>query len=296
MTGIFAGFKKRYDEADTATFDELFPPYTEEAADPFPKEGMCELPVDMIDPNPGQPRRYFDGEALLALSDSIKKYGILQPLNVTYDKSSGRYVLVAGERRLRAARLLGMERVPSVIIEADMGKSEELAIIENIQRENLNIFEEARAIYSLITKYKMTQETAASKLSVSQSYVANKLRLLKLTADEAESILEAGLTERHARALLRLKDEMLRASALRHIVSRGMNVAMTEEYIDGLLTEPKKEKEDRQTVKLGIRDIKLFCNTIDRAVDTIKRAGVPVSTSRTDAPDHTEITISIARK
>lgn len=295
MTGIFAGFKRRCEEVNEATFDELFPPYEDEKETASPKEGMCELPVDMIDPNPGQPRRYFDGEALLALSDSIKKYGILQPLTVTYDTASGRYVLVAGERRLRAARLLGMDRVPSVVIEADRGRSEELAIIENIQREDLNIFEEARAIYSLITKYKMTQETAASKLSVSQSYVANKLRLLKLTANEAESILEAGLTERHARALLRIKDETQRCTALRRIISRRMNVAMTEEYIDGLLTEPKQEKTDRQTVKLGIRDIKLFCNTIDRAVDTIKKAGVPVSTSRTDAPDHTEITISIAR-
>lgn len=292
MTGIFAGFKRRTEDEGEVTFAELFPPYEDEET--AVKEGLSELPVDMIDPNPGQPRRYFDGEALLALSDSIKKYGILQPLSVTYDGGTGRYVLVAGERRLRAARLLGMDRVPAVVIEADRGRSEELAIIENIQREDLNIFEEARAIASLITKYGMTQETAAGKLSVSQSYVANKLRLLKLSAEEAESILEAGLTERHARALLRIKEQERRGAALRHIIKGRMNVAMTEEYIDGLVLAPKEEK--RQTVKLGIRDIKLFCNTIDKAVDTIKRAGIPVSTSRTDAPDHTEITISIPKK
>ncbi len=292
MTGIFAGFKRRTEDEGEVTFAELFPPYEDEET--TVKEGLSELPVDMIDPNPGQPRRYFDGEALLALSDSIKKYGILQPLSVTYDGSTGRYVLVAGERRLRAARLLGMDRVPAVVIEADRGRSEELAIIENIQREDLNIFEEARAIASLITKYGMTQEIAAGKLSVSQSYVANKLRLLKLSPEEAESILEAGLTERHARALLRIKEQERRGAALRHIIKGRMNVAMTEEYIDGIVLAPKEEK--RQTVKLGIRDIKLFCNTIDKAVDTIKRAGIPVSTSRTDAPDHTEITISIPRK
>lgn len=275
------------------SFAELFPPYEDETRGVTESDGLTELPVDMIDPNPGQPRRYFDGEALMSLSESIKLYGILQPLSVTYHRETGRYTLVAGERRLRAAKLLGMERVPAIIIDADPGKSEELAIIENIQREDLNIFEEARAIASLITKYGLTQEEAASKLSVSQSYVANKVRLLKLTRDEAEYILEAGLTERHARALLRIKDPARRISALRQIISRGMNVAATEEYIDRILA-PKEEKERTgQKIKMGIRDIKLFCNSIDRAVDTIKRAGVPVSTSRTDAPDHTEIVISI---
>lgn len=289
MTGIFAGFKRRTDEAP-ATFAELFP--TEET---YPEAGTLEnLPVDMIDPNPGQPRRYFDGEALLALSESIRRYGILQPLSVTHDPMTGRYVLVAGERRLRAAKLLGLDRVPAVMVDADPAKSEELAIIENIQREDLNIFEEAAAIASLIGKYGMTQEQAASKLSVSQSYVANKLRLLKLSPEEAELILEAGLTERHARALLRVKDQGKRGSALRHIIRHRLNVAMTEEYIDRLLAAENAPKpEPRQNVRMGIRDIKLFCNSIDRAVDTIKRAGVPVSASRTDAPDRTEILICI---
>lgn len=298
MTGIFTGFRRRAEEEQPEiSFAELFPPYEGETEKNEEKEGLCDLPVDMIDPNPGQPRRYFDGDALLSLSDSIRRYGILQPLSVTYDRGTGRYVLVAGERRLRAARLLGMDRVPAVIVEADVATSEELAIIENIQREDLNIFEEAHAIASLITKYGMTQETAASKLSVSQSYVANKLRLLKLSSEEAETILEAGLTERHARALLRIKEVDRRGMALRHIIKGGLNVAATEEYIDSLLAAPKKEEpERRQNVKYGIRDIKLFCNSIDKAVDLIKRAGIPVSTSRTDAPDHTEITICIPRK
>lgn len=300
MTGIFTGFRRRAEEEQPEiSFAELFPPYAdEENTKPAKeaKEGLCDLPTDMIDPNPGQPRRYFDGDALLSLSDSIKRYGILQPLSVTYDRQSGRYVLVAGERRLRAARLLGMDRVPAVIVEADPVRSEELAIIENIQREDLTMFEEAHAIAALTAKYGMTQEIAAKKLSVSQSYVANKLRLLKLSAEEADTILEAGLTERHARALLRIREPERRVAALRHVIKAGLNVAGTEEYIDSLFVSPKKDEPDRQRVKCGIRDIKLFCNSIDKAVDIIKRAGVPVSTSRTDSPDHTEITICIPKK
>ena len=295
MTGILQGFRKRTEPEPQIDLAELFPPYEDEVET---REGYSEVPVDMIDPNPGQPRRYFDGEALMSLSESIRNYGILQPLSVTYDDCTGRYTLIAGERRLRAAKLLGMARVPTVTVNADPRRSEEMAIIENIQREDLNIFEEARAIASLITKYEMTQETAAAKLSVSQSYVANKLRLLRLSHDEAELILESGLTERHARALLRIKDQTVRTAALHHIISRSMNVASAEEYVDKLLAPSKEKAEDasRQKVKMGIRDIKLFCNSIDRAVDIIKRAGVPVSTSRTDAPDHTEILISIPNR
>lgn len=294
MTGIFSGLRKKTDEAPFS-FEELFP--TEEAESPA-HGGLELLPIDMIDPNPVQPRRYFDGDALLALSESIKLHGILQPLSVTYVRPTGRYTLVAGERRLRAARLLGMERVPAVIIDADCEKSEELAIIENIQREDLSIFEEARAIASLLSKYEMTQERAARALSVSQSYVANKLRLLKLSPEEAQAVLEAGLTERHARALLRLKDPIRRGAALRHIIARALNVAMTEEYIDSLIcTEPaERESLSRQKVRIGIRDIKLFCNSIDKAVDTIKKAGVPVSATRTDSPDRTEILICIPNR
>lgn len=294
MTGIFSGLRKKTYEAPFS-FEELFPA---DEAEPSAGSGLELLPIDMIDPNPVQPRRYFDGDALLALSESIKLHGILQPLSVTYSRPTGRYTLVAGERRLRAARLLGMERVPAVIIDADSEKSEELAIIENIQRENLSIFEEARAIASLLSKYEMTQEQAARALSVSQSYVANKLRLLKLSPEEAQTVLEAGLTERHARALLRLKDPMRRGAALRHIIAKALNVAMTEEYIDSLICTDSSDKEplSRQRVRIGIRDIKLFCNSIDKAVDTIKKAGVPVSATRTDSPDRTEILICIPNK
>ncbi len=256
---------------------------------------VTELPVTLIDPNPSQPRRYFDGEALMTLADSIRRYGILQPLSVT--KSGERYTLVAGERRLRAAKFIGLEKVPVALLDADAQTGEEMAVVENIQREDLNIFEEARAIASLVTKYSLTQETVAKRLSVSQSYVANKLRLLKLSPEEEAAILEAGLTERHARSLLRIRDEAQRSAALRHVVRRHLNVAATEEYVDNLLLREKTEKPPReeQNVKMGMRDVRLFCNSIDKAVESVKRAGVPVTTRRTDCAEKTEILIEIAR-
>lgn len=284
MTGFVLQRKKRSAENEAA-------PAATEKPSPFEM-----LSTEKILPNPGQPRRYFDGEALLSLSDSIRRYGILQPLSVTYDSAADAYILVAGERRLRAAKLLGLPQVPAVILNADVQMSEELALIENIQREDLGMFEEARAIASLLTKYGMTQEAAANKLSVSQSYVANKLRLLKFSEDEEREICDSGLTERHARALLRIKDDAARRSAMRQIISRRMNVAGTEEYIDRLLAADKKEQAGHQQIRLAVRDVRLFCNSIDRAVETIKRAGIEVATTRTDAPDHTEITISIPRR
>lgn len=284
MTGFVLQRKKRSAENEAA-------PAAIEKQSPFEM-----LSTEKILPNPGQPRRYFDGEALLSLSDSIRRYGILQPLSVTYDSAADAYILVAGERRLRAAKLLGLPHVPAVILNADVQMSEELALIENIQREDLGMFEEARAIASLLTKYGMTQEAAANKLSVSQSYVANKLRLLKFSEEEEREICDSGLTERHARALLRIKDDAARRSAMRQIISRRMNVAGTEEYIDRLLAADKNEQTGHQQIRLAVRDVRLFCNSIDRAVETIKRAGIEVATTRTDAPDHTEITISIPRR
>lgn len=270
-------------------------PVTHESAESVERSPFELLPTDKIAPNPGQPRRYFDSDALLSLSDSIKRYGVLQPISVTFDRASGTYVLVAGERRLRAAKLLGLETIPAVIIGADAQMSEELALIENIQREELGMFEEARAIASLISKHGMTQEEAAGKLSVSQSYVANKLRLLKFSDDEEREIIDSGLTERHARALLRIKDKAVREKAMRKIILHRMNVAGTEEYIDHLLEDAKPDEADRQRVRIAVRDVRLFCNSIDRAVETIKRAGVNVETIRTDTPDATHITISIPK-
>ncbi len=283
---------------------ELFPQIQPNEPQNTVQEQIYRIPVHKIRPNPSQPRMEFDEEALVKLADSIKQYGILQPLTVralpTPDADGAVYELVAGERRLRAAKLLALEQVPCILIRVDGKRSAELAIIENIQRENLNMFEEATAIASLIDLYSLTQDEIAKRLSTSQSYVANKLRILRLSAFERENILRHNLTERHARALLRIDDPEQRAQILREIISRGYNVAATEEYIERQLAikEQKgseKERKSRQ-MKLILKDIRLFHNTINHAIDTVRNAGVNIISSKSESEEAVEWTIRIQKK
>lgn len=269
----------------------------------------------IISPNPGQPRKRFDDEAIIRLADSIRQFGILQPLsvrrlpasdttdttqeNIDVCSDTGKtikpiYEIIAGERRLRAAKLLGLTEIPCIIIEADDRLSAELAIIENIQRENLNIFEQAGAIAALIDIYSLTQEQVAHQLSASQSYVANKLRILRLTSAERSIILDNKLTERHARALLKIEDGELRMKTLTHIASRGLNVAASETYIDNVLTEDRAERLKGKR-KLIIKDIRIFYNTVDHAVDIMRQAGIDIVSDRREVGDGVELTIKIAR-
>lgn len=247
----------------------------------------------LISPNPSQPRKFFTDDAILRLADSIRIHGLIQPLTVRLTANG--YELIAGERRLRALRLLGAAEVPCVLSNADDTESAHLAIIENIQRENLNMFEQAAAILNLMKVHCLTQEKIASQLSCSQSYVANKLRLLKMTDAEKEDIIENGLTERHARALLRVKDENIRISALKTIIKRNLNVAATEEYIDKILLEQKKEKSNNGKTKLIVKDVRLFFNTIDKAIETMRVAGLNVETTKRETLNDTEIVIVIPK-
>lgn len=277
-----------------------------------------------IVPNPAQPRKRFDDEAIIRLADSIRQYGILQPLSVrrlpvsdmqkksedtvpaVTEKEHHKagedsekqvrsfYEIIAGERRLRAAKLLGLTEVPCIIIEADDRLSAELAIIENIQRENLNIFEQAGAIAALIDIYSLTQEQVARQLSASQSYVANKLRILRLAAAERSVILDNGLTERHARALLKIDESDLRMKTLAHIASHGLNVAASEAFIEKVLTEDRTERAKGKR-KLIIKDIRIFYNTIDHAVDVVRQAGIEIIADRREVGDGVELIIKIAK-
>lgn len=257
------------------------------------------LPVKDISPNPSQPRRFFEAEAIASLADSIRQYGIIQPLTVRHLIHGDKYELIAGERRLRAASLLGMENVPCVILETNETESAALAIIENLQRENLNMFEQAAAISSLIRMYDLTQEDIARKLSVSQSFVANKLRLLRYLPEERTLILSSSLTERHARALLRLSGEE-RQSALRHVIENHLNVAETETYVETVLNPPA-EKAPREVEipkirqKWIVRDVRLFVNSIHHAVDVMRQAGIDAVTSRTDTEEEMTILIRIPK-
>ena len=260
-------------------------------------EKIYHIPTDKIVPNPMQPRCVFDEEAIKSLSDSIAKYGILQPLTVrnisSYDDGES-YELVAGERRLRAAKELGLDTVPCLIISVNDKQSAELAIIENLQREDLNIFEEASAISALLCIYSLTQEQVASRLAVSQSYVANKLRLLRLSDTERQLITDNSLTERHARALVKITDAEQREKVLRKIIERKLNVSQSEEYIDSIL-EPKEKTTEKQHLFGAIKDVRLFYNSIDNALKIFRRSGMNVTTKKKEMEDEIELTIRIRK-
>ena len=259
----------------------------------------------------GRFRRISCDESLKSLAESIREHGIIEPLIVrrtvsdspTSGESAASYTLIAGERRLRAAEMIGLTTVPTVSIEAGEVEAAILAIIENLHREDLSIFEEAASIQSLISLTGMTQEMCARKLSVSQSYIANKLRLLRLSAEEQEMILSASLTERHSRALLRLDEGEERMTALKKIIERSLNVSQTEEYVEDLICaksrlaerESKPDKSEQKR-KLIIRDIRLFYNSIDHAVDVIKKSGIPVESSRKEVENGVLISILLPRR
>ena len=259
------------------------------------------LSVDAIRANPDQPRKYFEPEALRELAESIGRYGILQPLTVRRGEDG--YELIAGERRLRAAKLAGLREVPCLAVRSDEEESALLSLIENLQRQDLHYMEEAAAIAKLIAVYGLSQEQAAERLGKSQSAVANKLRLLRLSDGEQEKIEENGLTERHARALLRLEDEEERGEVLSIIIKREMNVSRTEEYIEDIICaksrlaeRESKPKGSEQKRKLVIRDIRLFYNSIDHAVDVIKKSGIPVESTRKEVEEGVLISILLPKK
>ncbi len=244
-----------------------------------------EIPPKNIIVPENRVRHVRQDSSVAQLAESIAEHGVLEPILVRRPTGADLpYTLVAGERRLRAAQLAGLETVPVVAVEVGEIDAAVIAIIENLHRQDLTMFEEANAIHSLISITGMTQESCAKKLSVSQSYVANKLRLLKLSDSQKNLIIENSLTERHARALLRLPNEKDRDDALEKIIKREMNVGKTEEYIEELLcaasraTEKEEKKEQKR--KLVVRDLRLFYNSIDQAVEIIKRSGIPVESSR----------------
>lgn len=249
------------------------------------------IPVGNIRPNPHQPRKTFDSESLLGLAESIKQNGILQPLTVRM-QSGGQYELVAGERRLRAAMIAGLSQVPCIAMKMDDRQSTVLAMLENLQREDLNFFEEAEGIARLIETWSLTQDEIASRLGKSQSAVANKLRLLRISAWERVKILDAGLTERHARALLRVPDEH-RREALELIVQRGLNVAETDRLVE-LYAQPR-EGSKKQTRFPVVKDVRLFLNTISNAINVMRESGIDAVAVKQECEDYFEYTVRIPK-
>ncbi len=257
--------------------------------------GISQLPVEEIEPNPTQPRRYFDADALQELSSSIAEFGVLNPLTVR--RRADRYELVAGERRLRAAKLAGLTSVPCLIVDVDMEESGLLAMVENIQREDLDFVEEAKGMANLMRLFGMSQEDLARRLGRSQSAVANKLRLLKLPRDVLAALRENGLTERHGRALLRLESPEDQREALLYIVDHGLNVARTDAYIQRLLDEKEQEREQsRQKRSFILKDVRVFLNTLNRSLDIMKQGGIDAGVERRETDEELIVTISIPKK
>ena len=249
------------------------------------------LPAEAIVPNPNQPRQEFDPEGLQELADSIREVGILQPLSVRRQGSS--YELVSGERRLRAARLCGLREVPCILLSVDEERSSLLALVENLQRRDLDFWEEAVALDKLIRTFHLSQEEAARRLGRSQPAVANKLRLLRLSPECLLRLRAGGLTERHARALLRLEGEATRLSALEEIIGKGLNVAQTDAYVESLLSPPDKPAKKKPTYI--IKDVRLFLNTVNRGLSMMKSAGVAATCHRDETEQDILLTIKIPK-
>ena len=243
------------------------------------------LPARSIKPNPAQPRRVFREEALAELADSIRRHGILQPLSVR--RMGNGYELIAGERRLRAGVLAGLAEIPCIVMSMDEEESGAAALIENIQRQNLDFIEEARGIARLMEKSNLSQEQAAALLGRSQSSVANKLRLLRHSEPVLTALREGGLTERHARALLKLPSEQEKLSAIAVVLRQGMSVARTESFIAGLLEEKQ--------VKTPRANVGAFLNTLNQSLARIQMSGIGAVSERRETDSQIVLTITIPK-
>ena len=235
---------------------------------------VLHLPIDSIKPNPGQPRKFFERASLEELAASIREFGVLQPVSVRLINGYS-YELVAGERRLRAAKIAGHSSIPALIVRINEQESAILAMIENLQRDNLNFIEEAEAFRNLLEDYGFTQEDLALKVGKSQSTIANKVRLLRLPEHLLLFIVEHGLSERHARAILRLEDVKDQEAVLRKAVKDGLTVAKTEELVEQYLRKNDREaKSAQREARRLVKDVRIFTNTIKNAVDIMNKSGL----------------------
>ena len=242
-----------------------------------------------------QPRKSFDEYELKQLSDSIQASGIIQPLAVR-KAPDGSYQLIAGERRLKAAVMAGLRRIPCILHKTDDETAALYSVIENLQRSNLTVFEESEGI-NLIAEYGMSQSEAAARLGIAQSTLSNKLRLLRLNDGIKERIISARLTERHARALLRLPEEM-REGALDRIIAEGMTLTQAEEYIFSLLNpekEPESKKPDEPVRKAAIGDVRLFSNSLSKLLSTLQNAGIDAHSRKYETDKYIEFKVRIKK-
>ncbi len=250
---------------------------------------VIKVPVEKIFPNPYQPRKNFEDEALADLAASIAQYGVLQPLLVA-PAEDGRYLLIAGERRLRASKMAKLEEVPVIVSEYTTQQIAEIALIENLQREDLHFLEEAEGYEQLMNQFHLTQEAMATRVGKKQSTIANKLRLLRLTANVRKVLNEAELTERHARALLKLETEAQQLEVLKIVIDKGYSVRQTEEYIEKLLSNKPIEKKKRLII---VNDVRIYLNSIKKIVGSIKDVGIPVTMEQTIEDEEVVVSLRI---
>lgn len=249
------------------------------------------LPHELIKPNPQQPRVRFDYNELEGLACSIRANGLLQPINVRA-LENGEFELISGERRLRAARMIGMTKLPCIVMNVSDQQSALFAIIENVQRENLDFFEEAVAIERLMTDYGLSQDEISEKLGKAPSTLSNKLRLLRLSDEIRDKISYAGLSERHARALLTLPDNNTRKRVLDIVIERHLTVAETERLIQDV---HRRRKGSRKPQTKAYKDMRIFLNTLNHAVDIIRKAGIEADTAKSETDEYFEYVIRISK-
>ena len=253
---------------------------------------VVQIPVSMISANPEQPRKVFKDSELEELTRSVSEYGVLQPLIVK--RTEGRqFILVAGERRLRAATLAGLKTVPAIIRELQDSEAALIALVENVQRENLNFLEEARAYKKLMEDFGLTQGDIARRVSKQQSTISNKIRILSLPEDIQTAIIENNLTERHARALLKLSGQEDRQKVINRVVSNGLNVKQTEKLIEDILQS--KEKAERNKRKINYISYKIYLNTIKKAFNQVKDVEKDAKFIESDKGEFLEVKIIIPK-
>lgn len=245
------------------------------------------LPVEQIEPSPYQARRVFDQEELAGLAASIRENGLLQPVTVRR-LGPDRYELIAGERRLRACKLAGMDRVPAILRDYQDDQTAALSLLENIQRADLNPFEQARGLQDVLALWGCTQAEAAKRLGMAQPTLANKLRLLVLTDAQQQLCLEGNLTERHARAVLALEDGEKRTAVLEQAARRQLTVQQTEQLVQKLLLPPTKARRS-----VMVRDVRVFLNTVNHAIQVMVQAGIPATATKKEEEGYIEYTVRI---
>lgn len=246
------------------------------------------LPVESIHPSPYQARKNFDEKEIVGLALSIQQNGLLQPISVRRDPELGGYELIAGERRLRACKQIQMQKIPAILCDYQDEQTASLSLLENLQRQDLNPFEQARGIQAVIALWGCTQSDAAHRLGMAQPTLANKLRLLQLAEPLQDFVVEQGLNERQARAVLRLPEPM-RKDALQQIYQKQMNARMADDYVAQLLQPPKEKPKQIRLV----RDVRIFVNTINHAIAVMTESGVPATSKKTEGEGYIEYTVRI---